>query len=95
MKNFQVLSIDAWWNKKEGYEWNQWYKIGTVPESTLDLRGKALLDTLLELGIINVSDLRITEIEIDDLNIVLLDKKTQRPLIAIEHFGSIEQEGAV
>ena len=26
----KVLSIDAWGNKKDGYEWNNWFNVGTI-----------------------------------------------------------------
>lgn len=87
-KNFRVLSIDAWGNKKEGYEWNNWFTVGCINEKRLDLfykNKKAFLDELKEIGLINRSDLRITEFEDDQYNIILIDRKTKRPIIAIEY----------
>ena len=27
----RVLSIDAWGNKEDGYEWNQWWRLAASP----------------------------------------------------------------
>ena len=88
MKNFKVLSIDAWGNKKDGYEWNNWFTIGCINETKLNLfdkNKKEFLNELLKIGLINRSDLRITEFEDDQYNIILIDRKSKRPIIAIEY----------
>ena len=94
MKTYQVLSIDAWGNRRDGFEWNEWFKVGTVTENTLDLyfqgKKKEFLNALKDQGIVNVSDLRITGLDDDQSNIVLTDRKTQRPIIAIEYFREVE-----
>jgi len=41
--NYEILSIDAWGNKKDGYEWNQWFNVGNIEKSvfeTLDTNKK-------------------------------------------------------
>jgi hypothetical protein len=30
IKTFPVLSIDAWGNETDGYEWNQWFNVGSI-----------------------------------------------------------------
>ena len=88
MKRFKALSIDAWGNKKDGYEWNNWFTIGCINENTLklfDTNKKKFLDELAKLGIINRSDLRITEFDDDQYNIILIDRKSKKPIIAIEY----------
>ena len=30
IQTFPVLSIDAWGNSEEGYEWNQWFHVGSI-----------------------------------------------------------------
>jgi hypothetical protein len=30
VQTFPVLSIDAWGNETDGYEWNQWFNVGSI-----------------------------------------------------------------
>jgi hypothetical protein len=30
VQTFPVLSIDAWGNLEDGYEWNQWFNVGSI-----------------------------------------------------------------
>ncbi len=33
----RILSIDAWGNKQDGYEWNQWFNVGTIEKKDMEL----------------------------------------------------------
>lgn len=61
-----VLSIDAW-NSPDGWTWNQWWKIDTVPVYICDLKPRALLAYLRERGILGAQsgsgDIRVEFME--------------------------------
>ena len=82
-----ILSIDAWGNKKDGYEWNNWHSIGEIEKTDFEAlkTDKQIAQWFFEAGYTTSSDLRQITIEDDQYNVLLLEKKTQRPLFAIEH----------
>ena len=82
---YQVLSIDAWGNQEEGYEWNNWHKVGFIDISTRDTE-QDILEKMYINGFIN--NITGADIEDDQHNWVVVDKKTREPVFAIE-YGSI------
>lgn len=91
MKNrFKVLSIDAWGNQEDGYEWNNSSLIGYV-ETDINSDQSTLVDDLIDANILSPLSRGIAnECHLDDdqHNLVFCDPKTFEPLYAIE-YGNI------
>ena len=92
-QTYKVLSIDAWGNKDEGYEWNQWWVIGHVTVD-IDAPQAQVIDALIDANILSPlahdDDSLNVYIEDDQYNLVICDKETDEPLFAIE-YGSVIQ----
>lgn len=92
-QTYKVLSIDAWGNKDEGYEWNSWHLIGHVTVD-IDAPQEQLIDALIEANIFTPlahdDDSLNVYIKDDEYNLVFCDKETDEPLFAIE-YGSVIQ----
>ena len=86
MKAYDVLSIDAWGNEEEGYEWNSWYRVGKV-EVDINSPTAIVLKAMHDQGFITSPDLG--DIEDDQFNLVIVDKKTREPVFAIEYGNTI------
>jgi hypothetical protein len=84
---FRVLSIDAWGNQEEGYEWNAWYKIGEVDlesDVTVPVGSGEILGALVDQGFLISQD--AVELEDDGYNAVVIDRETREPLLAVDGF---------
>lgn len=83
----KVLSIDAWGNKKDGYEWNNWFTVGEISKEDFEnlKTDKDIAIWFCENGFTVNSDMRQILIDDDQYNIVIIEKKTGRPLFAIEY----------
>ncbi len=88
VQTFPVLSIDAWGNQEDGYEWNQWYKVGTI-EIDLDAENRDIIRAMVDAGYLTAAGLESAEVEDDGYNIVILDKETREPVFAIEYGSTI------
>lgn len=86
MKTYKVLSIDAWGNPEEGYEWNQWFNAGEIKLTGID-DDDMVLRELEEQGFI--TDASKGDIEDDQFNLVVVDKVTREPIFAIEYGSTI------
>ena len=85
MKMYNILSIDAWGNAHDGYQWNAWYTIGkceTLPDSDNEL-----FDLMIEKDLIVNEDLFY--IEDDGYNIIFCWKENLKPVYAID-YGSVD-----
>jgi hypothetical protein len=71
------------------WEWNAWYNVGTFegPVSLLD-DDKALIEWFISEGYVNEKARKGCEIDDDQYNIVLKEKKTGKPMYAIEYGSS-------
>jgi hypothetical protein len=85
MNTYKVLSIDAWGNKDDGFEWNQWFNAGTIDLADLN-DNDAIIWAMYKNDFIN--SVNGADIEDDGYNVVIVDEKTREPLFAIE-YGSI------
>ena len=83
----RILSIDAWGNKKEGYDWNNCFTVGEISKSEFELlkTDKDFTNWMRNNGFQSCGDLRQIRIEDDQYNIVFVWRKTDRPLYAIEY----------
>lgn len=88
VQTFPVLSIDAWGNPEEGYEWNQWFHIGSI-DLDLEDPSENIMQLMIDKGYLNDKAKTLGEIEDDGYNLVVLNKETREPLIAIEYGGLV------
>jgi len=82
---YKVLSIDAWGNVDEGYEWNNWFNAGSI-EIDINSSELTIMQTMFDAGYI--TDSNGGYVNDDQYNLVICDKQTDEPLFAIE-YGSI------
>jgi hypothetical protein len=85
MTTYKVLSIDAWGNEDDGYEWNQWFDAGTIDLADLN-DNDAIIWAMYKNDFIN--SVNGADIEDDGYNVVIVDEKTREPLFAID-YGSV------
>jgi hypothetical protein len=88
LKTFPVLSIDAWGNQEDGYEWNQWFNVGTI-DLDLDAENRDIIRAMVDAGYLTALALESADVEDDGYNIVILDKETREPVFAIEYGPTI------
>lgn len=85
-QTYKVLSIDAWGNADEGFDWNNWFNAGTI---TIDINAdkQTILEAMHNEGFIN--GVEGGDIEDDQYNLVIVDQVTREPLFAIEYGSTI------
>ena len=88
IKTFPVLSIDAWGNETDGYEWNQWFNVGSI-DLDLDAANHDIIRAMVNAGYLTALALESAVVEDDGFNIVILDKETREPVFAIEYGPTI------
>jgi hypothetical protein len=88
VQTFPVLSIDAWGNLEDGYEWNQWFNVGNI-DIDLDAENRQIIQAMVNAGYLTALALESAEVEDDGFNIVILDKETREPVFAIEYGPTI------
>jgi hypothetical protein len=82
MNAYKVISIDAWGNAEEGYDWNNWQLAGFV-EIDLNASEQDILEAMVRHGHITYAE-GLT-VEDDQFNLVIKDAKTGEPFYAIEY----------
>jgi hypothetical protein len=92
IKTFPVLSIDAWGNLEDGYEWNQWFNVGNI-DLDLDAEDRDIIRAMVNAGYLTTLALESAEVEDDGFNIVILDKETREPVFAIEYGPVLNSKG--
>ena len=88
VRTFPVLSIDAWGNLEDGYDWNACYKVGSI-DLDLDAEDRDIIRAMVNAGYLTALALESAAVEDDGFNIVILDKETQEPVFAIEYGPTI------
>ena len=83
----KILYIDAWGNKKEGYDWNNWFTVGEIDKVTFESldTDKKVSTWFKDNGFTTNDDMRQIVIDDDQYNIVICERKTMCPLFAIEY----------
>lgn len=80
-----VLRIDAWGNKEDGYEWNQWWSMGRIPADTPN---EKLISAAHAAFIFTHPELP-PELELvsDGFNMIVQERESGKPLYAFEGAG--------
>jgi hypothetical protein len=91
-KTFPVLSIDAWGNLEDGYEWNQWFNVGTI-DLDLDAEDRQIIQAMVNAGYLTQQGLDVCDVEDDDYNLVIVDRETREPVYAIEYWPVLNAKG--
>ena len=92
VRTFPVLSIDAWGNLEDGYDWNACYKVGSI-DLDLDAENRDIIRAMVNAGYLTALALESAEVEDDGFNIVILDKETREPVYAIEYMPVLNAKG--
>jgi hypothetical protein len=92
IQTFPVLSIDAWGNLEDGYDWNACYKVGSI-DLDLDGEDRQIIQAMVAAGYLTALALESAEVEDDGFNIVILDKETREPVYAIEYMPVLNSKG--
>ncbi len=79
-----ILSIDAWRNP-DGWDWNNWFKVGTCPITMCDLTPRKLLRYLRAEGFLAQRSKGRVAIDDDQYNLVIVDRHTREPLFALAY----------
>ena len=88
---FELLSIDAW-RDQEGWQWNSWHRLEKdifIAES--ELTPRKILKTLRKWNYLSTESKGRMAIEDDGYNIVVENKDTGEPVLALcygEHYGN-------
>ena len=86
----RLLSIDAWRDVDNGWSWNAWYEVGSVPLAYCDMPARALLRALRDDGFLSAASKGRCAVEDDGYNVIIKARGTDEPLFAIE-YGNIDQ----
>ena len=92
VQTFPVLSIDAWGNLEDGYDWNACYKVGSI-DLDLDAENRDIIRAMVNAGYLTALALESAAVEDDGFNIVILDKETREPVFAIEYGPVLNAKG--
>ena len=81
-----ILSIDAWGNEQDGYEWNAWYRVSTISKVEFERieKEEGFIQWFINKGYVKNFPDKL-EICDDGYDIVIQDKETGEPLFAIEY----------
>lgn len=84
----RVLSIDAWRNSTNGWDWNQWFYTGSTVALTGDETARQLLALLRNQGIITPGSAGKVALDTydmgDSFQVEVLARGTCEPLLALE-----------
>ena len=80
-----ILSIDAWADGEDGWNWNMWTKVGSVDVTMCDKPEAEILAYMVAEGYLKEKALTSCYVEDDQYNMVVCDKETHEPLYALAY----------
>ena len=83
----KILSIDAWAEPEGGWTWNQWFHVGDIDKADFEAlkTDKQTAVWFHENGFTTNADMRSITIDDDQYNVCICEKKSGRPIFAIEY----------
>ena len=85
MNTYRLLSIDAWRDINNGWTWNNWHAIGSVPMDLIDKSPRQVFAYLRAQGFLSPQSAGRVALHDDQYNIVITERGTREPLFAIEY----------
>ena len=79
-----ILSIDAWGNAEDGFEWNNWHKIGECVPEIATHEPAQIIEYLIGEGVLSDAARALATVEDDQYNMVICDEDG-RPCYAIAY----------
>lgn len=82
-----ILSIDAWRDNEGGWQGNSWCRAGTIDKATFEAlkTNRQTLRYLRDAGHLSAYSAGRVSVEDDGYNVVICDRSTGEPIIAIEY----------
>lgn len=84
-----ILSIDAWGNGDDGWDWNNWFKVGTVDVTLCDKPEAEIIAYLIAEGFLKPKAAERCYVDDDQYNMVVCDKENDQPIYALA-YGELE-----
>lgn len=83
----RILSIDAWGEPEGGWTWNNWFKVGEISKEEFEAldTNRKVLKYFRDEGYLEPTSQGLCGVEDDQYNIVITERRTGRPLYAIEY----------
>ena len=80
-----ILSIDAWNHGDDGWQWNAWYRLGTISKAEFERieKEEGFIQWFIDEGYVKNFPSKL-EIWDDGDNIQIQDKESGEPLFVIE-----------
>lgn len=93
-QQINVLSIDAWADGEDGWNWNLWTPVGKVDVGMCDMPEADILAFMVAEGYLKPSALTNCYVEDDQYNMVICDKENHQPLYALP-YGDLDVDDSV
>ena len=87
---YTLLSIEAWRDNADGWFWNNWFKIDTLYLSDEQVKPRQLFKLLRELGILLDTSKGKLYLDDDQYNLVICNKGTREPVLALDYGSNWE-----
>ena len=84
-RTVSILSIDAWGNSEDGFDWNSWHKVGEVNLAKLDTSEQGILSYMCSQGYTTSDNVSLVMVDDDQYNYVVCDRDSGQPLFAIAY----------
>ncbi len=84
----RILSIDAWREPEGGWTWNNYWQVGSIEKAAfeaLEDKPRKVFAWLRKEGILTAASAGCVALDDDQHNLVVVDKNTREPLVAIEY----------
>jgi hypothetical protein len=92
LKLFPSYPLTHGVTKPDGYEWNQWFNVGSI-DLDLDAANHDIIRAMVNAGYLTSAALESAVVEDDDYNIVIVDMETREPVFAIEYGPVLNSKG--
>lgn len=80
-----ILSIDAWAEPENSWNWNNWHKVGEIVLEDIPKTNRAIIMYMRKKGYLSDKSKGRVTVEDDGYSLVIIHKSTGRPLFAIEY----------
>lgn len=91
MDTYRILSIDAWSLEPGAWSWNNWHHVGNFPCELTNKSPRMIFAWLRKAGYLTASSAGKVAIEDDQANLVIVNRITREPLLAIDYASCTDE----